>query len=446
MSELSVWENRIIHYGEESPEDLLANPFNFRRHPKEQQEALEGTLEAVGWVQNVIVNARTGHMIDGHLRVELALRRGITTVPITYVELSEAEEKLILASLDPITGLAHTDESLLQELLAELHTDNEKLAAFLETMRDGGDDTPKVGNTDEDDIPEAPKVPVSEKGELWILGKHRLYCGDSTKPEDLQALMQGEEADLVWTDPPYNVDYEGGSGAKTKIENDSLDDAAFRRFLSDSLTNMASVTREGGCAYVAYADRAGLDFMSAFESSGWNFSQNIVWVKNKAPLSWSDYNWQHEPILYGWKPGAAHYFAGDFTLTTVIDDEQDPEEMTKDELLQVVHQIRAQMPSSVIRADKPVRSELHPTMKPVGLVRRCINASSRHGEIVLDGFGGSGTTLIACETIGRQARLVEYDPIFVDVIIERWQEFTGLQAIRERDGVLFDDQKEKQAA
>lgn len=430
-----TWENRIVGHGVEDPGSLLANPFNFRRHPKEQQDALEGALNTIGWIQRVIVNRTTGHLIDGHLRVELAMRKDSNPIPVTYVELSEAEEKLALATIDPIAGLAATDDELLQSLLDGVSADDEKLDEFLDSMRNDND--PTGGNTDEDDIPEPTLEPVTKPGDIWILGEHRLICGDSTKEGHMSALMDGEAADMVWTDPPYNVDYEGGTGEKTKIENDKMEDSAFRRFLLDSMRAMVRHTRDGGCAYVAHADSEGRNFRAAFEDGGWMLKQCLIWAKSSATLSRQDYNWQHEPILYGWKPGAAHYFAGDFTLTTIIDGEEDPEDMTRDKLLQIAQAVRQY--STILREDKPRENELHPTMKPVGLVRRCINASTKHGEIVLDGFGGSGTTLIACETIGRKARLVEFDPIFCDVIIKRWQEFTGGDARRKDDGEAFCD-------
>jgi len=437
MSEVE-WNNRIVRFGTEDPAMLLANPFNFRRHPKDQQDALEGTLNTIGWIQDVIVNVTTGHMIDGHLRVELAMRKGAKEVPVKYVELTEEEEKIALATLDPISGLAINDTELLQDILDGLKPVDDQLAAFLDSMREDSDD-PEPGETDEDEIPEPEPNPVTQRGDIWVMGMHRLICGDTTSEADMDALMNGEQADMVWTDPPYNVDYEGGTGAKTKIENDKMDDQAFRRFLLDSLGNMARVTKPGGCAYVAHADSEGRNFRAAMQDSGWMLKQCLIWVKSSATLSRQDYNWQHEPILYGWRPGAGHYFCGDFTLTTVVDEEPDLDDMDKAQLLEYATHLRSLVLSTVIRADKPKENDLHPTMKPVSLVRRCITASSRHDEIVLDGFGGSGTTLIACETINRRARLVEFDPVFADVIVRRWQEFTGQPAILESTGQTFDE-------
>lgn len=428
-----TWTNRIVSQGTENPTNLLANPFNFRRHPKDQLRALEGALDTIGWVQNVIVNETTQHLIDGHARVELAMRKGETEIPVVYVRLSEAEEKIALATLDPIGGLAATDDELLQSLLDGINTENDMLAEFLDSMRDGAD-APGEGLTDEDDAPAPPPDPIVSAGELWTLGDHRLLVGDTTKEPDVARLMAGEAADMVWTDPPYNVDYEGGTGAKTKIENDKMADSEFLQFLCRSTASMADHTKKGGCVYVAHADSEGKNFRSAYEIAGLDLKQCLIWAKSSATLSRQDYNWHHEPILYGWKPGAGHYFAGDFTLTTLIDDDADIDQLSKDQLMAIAQAVRDF--GTVLREDKPHENKLHPTMKPVALVRRCIIASSRPGEIVLDGFGGSGTTLIACETVGRKARIVEFDPVFAQVIIDRWQDFTG-QAAQREDGATL---------
>lgn len=434
------WKNRIVGEAMVPPDQLLANPFNYRMHPKYQRNAMRGALAELGWLQRVIVNKTTEHMIDGHLRVELALEDG-ESVPVTYVELSEQEERLALSTFDPLTGLAEIDNDILQDLLKAVHAEDDDLDQFLDSMRDDpGTEEEPAG---EDDIPEPKPDPVTAAGDVWILGDHRLICGDTTKSAVLDLLMGEELADMVWTDPPYNVDYDGGAKPGNNIDydikHDNVSDKKFQALLNSSIGNLSRVTKRGGVFYVAYSHSSEDGFRTAMAASGLLIKQCLIWAKSKATLTWHDYNQQHEPILYGWKPGAAHYFAGDFTLTTLIDDLQDPEEMSKDDLVNLVNEIRAIASTSVLRFDKPHQNKLHPTMKPVALVRRCINASSRHGEIVLDGFGGSGTTLIACEAIGRKARLVEFDPVFCDVIIQRWQEYSGKQAQRESDGVMFNN-------
>ena len=433
--ETAKWQDRIIERANVAPDQLLANPLNFRVHPKEQQDALLGGIEEIGFLRPVIVNKGTGHVIDGHLRVKLALRENQPTIPVDYVDLTEEQERIALATLDPITGMAVHDDEILNDLLNSIDVKNQGLIDFIANLR-GETGLPDKGKTDEDDIPPKPASKVNP-GDVWILGDHRLICGDATDRNTIDVLMAGEEADLVWTDPPYNVDYEGRTKEKLKIENDKMVDDVFRGFLQKAFGNMEAYTKEGGCIYIAHADSEGLNFRAAMEDSGWMVKQCLIWVKQSPVLSRQDYNWQHEPILYGWKPGAAHFFAGDFTLTTLIDDAQDAETLTKDELVAIINEIRSKMPTTAMRVNRPSASIVHPTMKPVALVRRCITASSRVNEIVLDGFGGSGTTLIACETIKRKARMVEYDPVYCDVIIQRWIDYTNEDAVLEESGVGF---------
>ncbi len=440
------WDNRIVGEGTENPEQLLANPFNYRRHPAEQLDALQGALDEIGWIQRVIVNQQTGHMIDGHARVELAIRSGQDEVPVLYVDLDENEERIALAVLDPISGLAYHDQDQLDELIGLIETENDALAGFLDDLA-GGDDSKEVPKTNEDDAP-APddSLHVSQPGDIWQLGQHRLMCGDATDGRQIKTLMGDDTADLVWTDPPYGVSYEakvesvskGGKRRANHIENDELQGDDLYRFLRDAFSAIEPVTKPGGCIYVAHAETEAISFRTALTDAGWLYKQTLVWVKNALVLSRQDYNWRHEPIMYGWKPGAAHYFIEDFSNQTVLEEDGDIEEMSKEELLEIVRRIQA-MPSTTINIDKPSRSELHPTMKPVKLVAKFLHNSSRVGEVVLDPFGGSGTTLIAAHQLDRCARIMELSPEYVDVIVKRWQEFAGKQAILERTGETFDE-------
>jgi DNA modification methylase len=261
-------------------------------------------------------------------------------------------------------------------------------------------------------------------------------CGDSTNIQHVEKLMAGGKADLVWTDPPYNVAIDGKAGT---IMNDDMGDSQFRDFLLAVYGCYFAVMREGACIYVAHADSERANFTQAYKDSGLKLSQVLIWVKQSATLSRQDFNWQHEPILYGWKEGAGHYFCGDFTRTTVIDDDVDLKNMKREQLIALVNDMRTEAKSTVLRHDRPTKSDLHPTMKPVALVQRMIQWSSRNGEVVLDLFGGSGSTLIAAHKCGRQARLMELDPRFADVIVRRWQEFSGESATLEADGRAFDD-------
>lgn len=429
--------SRIVGEGSEAPDQLLANPLNWRRHPKAQQDALEGMLRTVGWVQRVIVNQTTGHIVDGHLRVEVALRRNEPTVPVLYVELTPDEEKIVLAAIDPIGGLAETDQEMLDDLLNGMHTGDTDLDDFLDTLRSDDDDADGTdeGLTDDDHVPDVAIQTVSKPGDIWMLGRHRVMCGDSTSLQDVKRLMGGGEADMVWTDPPYNVAVEGKAG---KIMNDDMAAGQFREFLGSVYANYRASMRDGAVIYVAHADSERVSFTDTFVAAGLKMSQVLIWVKQSATLSRQDFNWQHEPIIYGWKEGAGHYFCADYTLTTVIDDDIDLKALKREQLIELINTMRNEARTTAIRHDRPTKSELHPTMKPVGLVQRMIEWSSKTGEVVLDLFGGSGTTLIAAHKCGRTARIMELDPKFCDVIVRRWQEFTGQQAVLDGDSRTFD--------
>lgn len=243
---------------------------------------------------------------------------------------------------------------------------------------------------------------------------------------------------MVWTDPPYNVDYEGKTSDALKIENDQMEDGTFRQFLRDIFTSAYTVTREGGPIYVAHADSEGVNFREALTEAGFLFKQCIIWVKNTMVLGRQDYQWQHEPILYGWKPGAAHKWYGEFNKKTVIDDTPSLKDMDKSELLAEAKRLRNALNASVVLEDKPSRSGEHPTMKPVGLILHMLKNSSVRGNAVLDLCGGSGSTLIAAQKTGRHARLMEIDPRYCDVIVRRFQEYTGTPGVLEATGQAFD--------
>jgi DNA modification methylase len=386
------WKNRIIAHTEEQPEDLLANPLNFRRHPGPQMDALRGSLGELGWLKGIIVNRTTGYVLDGHARVEEAMRKG-ERVPVDWVELSPEEERLALAVLDPITEMATRDQAVLDQLLAEVATGDAGLQALLDELTSHAAEGPGLQEgADEDAVPEPPKVAITQPGDLITLGQHRLLCGDSTRMDQVEILMGATRADMVWTDPPYNVAYKG----KTKDDGDE----AFRQFLRDAFVSMQAFTVEGGAVYIAHADSEGENFRGAMREAEWLVKQCLVWVRNSLVLGRQDYHWRHEPILYGWKPGAAHSWHADRCQTTVLE------------------------------FPRPQRNGEHPTMKPVELVAYCIGNSSAPGQVVLDLFGGSGTTLIACEKLGRVARLMELDPIYCDVIVTRWEQATGRKAVR----------------
>ena len=269
------------------------------------------------------------------------------------------------------------------------------------------------------------KIPVIvktniKKGDIIEIGHHRLMCGDSTDRTDIEKLMNKKQFDLMVTDPPYNVNYEGGNGLK--IQNDNMNNAAFFKFLLDFHVAFYEFTKEGGAWYVLHADSEGLNFRRAFEESGLMLKQCLIWVKNALVMGRQDYHWMHEPCLYGWKPGKAHYFINDRTKTTVIQEEEDLKKLSKGKLNQILSEIKESNPhTTIIKADKPKKNDVHPTMKPILLLAPLIENSSRAGEIVADGFLGSGSTMVASHQLGRKCYGMELDPQYCQVIIDRME-------------------------
>lgn len=267
-------------------------------------------------------------------------------------------------------------------------------------------------------------------GDIWRLGDHVLMCGDSTKANDVARLMDGVSADMLLTDPPYNVDYEGGTKDKLKIANDKMSDAAFDTFLTAAFESANQAMKPGAAFYIWHADSKGLAFRQALSNAGLTLRENLVWVKNAIVLGRQDYQWKHEPCLYGWKDGAAHYFVDDRSQSTAIEDAGiDYRKLKKEELLKIVLELTSpRIATTVIHENKPSRSDIHPTMKPVKLMARLIKNSSKPGQTVLDLFGGSGSTMIACEQLKRKCFMMEFDPKYCDAILARWEKLTGREA------------------
>lgn len=266
-----------------------------------------------------------------------------------------------------------------------------------------------------------------QPGDIWTLGRHRLMCGDSTKEGDLARLMGGTEVDLLLTDPPYNVDYEGCTKDKLTIANDNMTDAAFGAFITAAFKSASKAMKPGAAFYIWHADSKGLTFRQALFNAGLTLRENLVWVKNSIVLGRQDYQWEHEPCLYGWKDGAAHYFIDDRSQSTTIEDAAiDYRKLKKEELLKIVLELTSpRVATTVIHENKPTRNDIHPTMKPVKLMARLIKNSSKPGWVVLDSSGGSGTTLITCEQLKRRCFMMELDPKYCDAILARWEKLTG---------------------
>lgn len=368
-------------------------------------------------------------VLDGHGRL-LALKKlrslgeEIPELPVVYVDCKDdATARQLLLRITSQYGTM-TNQSVL-EFMQGLKIDIHELSLAKGVLEINIPE--ENAETQEVDVPVIVETRC-KTGDIWQLGEHRLICGDSTKAETMARLMNGEQADLYLTDPPYNVDYHGGTGLK--IQNDNMEDNAFLSFLTDAFQAADSVMKPGAAFYIWHADSEGFNFRTAVKEAAWKLRECLVWNKSSLVLGRRDYQWKHEPCLYGWKEGT-HYFTYSRRETTVIDQEEKPiEKMNKEELLALVHKIYEETPTTVINCDKPARSEAHPTMKPIKLFAYLIKNSSKPGEKVLDTFGGSGTTIMACEQLGRKAYSVELDPHYCDVIIQRWEDFTGDKAVK----------------
>ncbi len=387
-------------------ERLVPYDKNPRTHSAEQIAQIAASITEFGFLNPILVDTASG-IIAGHGRLQAAKQLALSVVPVVVLDhLSEAQKRAYVIADNKLALNAGWDETLLRSELEALEEEgfdlplvgfsDEELADLL------ADPDAASGNTDEDAVPEVPAEPVTKPGDLYILDNHRLLCGDSTVLANVERVLDGALADMVFTDPPYNVDY--GNTAKDKmrgnnrtIMNDNLGDG-FEQFLYDACVNMLAVCK--GAIYICMSSSELHTLQKAFVAAGGKWSTFVIWAKNTFTLGRSDYQRQYEPILYGWKQGIDHFWCG------------------------------ARDQGDVWFVNKPRVNDLHPTMKPVELVERAVRNSSKSRDIVLDCFGGSGTTLIACEKTGRQARLIELDPKYCDVIVQRWEEFTGKKAER----------------
>lgn len=364
-------------------------------------------------------------IIGGNMRYRACKELGYTEAPCEVIPEGTSLEELRAYCLIDNSSYGEWDmEALANEWDAALL---EACAIDIPYVETPSED--EVENVDEDNAdPTPPTAPKTLPGDIYQLGDHRLVCGDSTDPHVLEALMKGDTADVWITDPPYNVDYKGKAGS---ILNDNMDETAFLDFLTKAFTTARDVLKPGGAFYIWHADGHGLTFRQAVDNAGLLLKQNLIWVKNNLVLGRQDYQWMHEPCLYGWRDGAAHYFTPSRSLRTVVEQgELDIDAMNKDELKAALKNIlQGDVQTTIIHEDKPLRSEPHPTMKPVKLIARQIVNSTRRGEIVLDTFGGSGTTLVASEQLARRCRMTELDPGYADVIVRRWEDLTHRQAV-----------------
>lgn len=407
----------------------------YENNPRNNDEAVEPVANSISefGFKVPIVATSDGEIINGHTRWKAAKKLKLKTVPVIIADdLTEEQVKAFRLADNKVAEIAQWDIEL---LLSEIESvDNLDMTLFGFTDSDYTLDDFEDEETDtdisEDEIEnEGDSVSSVEYGDIYQLGRHRLMCGDSTSAGDMKELVDGEKIDLYVTDPPYNVAYEGKTEEAMTIQNDSMDDASFRQFLRDAFSVADQHLKPGGAFYIWHADSEGLNFRAAVKETGWLLKQNLVWVKNSIVLGRQDYQWKHEPCLYGWKDGASHYFIDNRSLATVIEeDEENLKEMTKGELISYIKTMQGNSPTSIFYEDKPVRSDIHPTMKPLKLIARCVLNSSRKGERVLDSFNGGGSTLMVCEKTERIYYGMELDPVYVERTIKRWEEETGLKA------------------
>jgi len=429
--------------------ELKFNDKNPRKITKRELHKLMRSITEFGFVDPIIVNkhsTRNNIVVGGHQRLKAAEKLGMKEVPVTYVNLTEDKESLLNIALNEISGEWDDDKllSLLQEL--EEKGIDLTLSGFDEPLLDeilsNKEQQKKEQNIDR--TPKVPEVPKSKEGEVYILGNHRLMCGDSTEREDFKTLMQDKIADLAWTDPPYEVSYKGTNNPDGRewdvLKNDDLREDELYQFLSAIYLNVEQFTKKNAAMYTCYASVNHIIFEKALKEAGWLIKQTLIWEKGHV-LGHSDYHWTHEPILYCRKENHPVWY-GDRTHKTVILNSkvEDLQELKKEELISMIAEIR--LNSDLIRERKdPSNEYLHSTQKPVALSKRMIKNSSRPNDLVIDPCAGSGSTLMACETSGRKCYAMELDPKYVDVILTRWCDFTGKQAIRESDGKTWGDIK-----
>ena len=393
--------------------DLIPYARNARTHSDAQVAQIAASVKEWGWTSPILID-EAGSIIAGHGRVMAARKLGLTDVPVMVATgWSEAQKKAYVLADNQLALNAGWDIELLKVEVGDLNLEGFDLSLI------GFDDKlladllaePNDGLTDPDEVPEPPAEPVTVLGDVWVLGNHRLMCGDSTSIAELEKLAAGQRVDMWLTDPPYNVAYEGKTKAALTIQNDSMNDESFRQFLRDAYVAADAVMKPGAVFYIWHADSEGYNFRGAAADAGWKVRQCLIWKKSTMVMGRQDYHWKHEPCLYGWKEGAGHLWATDRKQTTILE------------------------------FDKPSRNGEHPTMKPVELFEYQLLNNTKGADIVLDSFGGSGTTMIAAEKNGRHSRLMELDPKYCDVIVTRWQNFTGQKAVHEASGKTFDEMK-----
>jgi DNA modification methylase len=379
---------------------------NPRTHSEAQVAQIAASIAEFGFNNPILVDSKAG-IIAGHGRLLAARKLQLKEVPVIILDhLTDAQKRAYIVADNQLALNAGWDEELLRVELAALQEgdfEDDELARLLAAQEAA------EGLTDEDAIPELPETPISMAGDLWILGPHKLLVGDTTLQADVQRLMAGDAADLVFTDPPYNVDYEGYTEERLKIKGDRMSDADFKQFLERAFRSYRTRVKPGASLYVCHSSSWQREFQNALETAGFEVRCQIIWAKNTFAWGFGRYKFQHEPMFYCHVAGEKDPWYGDKSQSTLWQEK------------------------------KPAANRIHPTAKPVELVERALLNSSKSGDVVADLFGGSGSTLIGCERRGRHARLMEIDPKYADCIVRRYQDYTGKQARLDGDGQTFEE-------
>ena len=406
-------------------DEIIPYENNAKLHPQEQIEQIKKSILEFGNNDPIAID-KDNIIIEGHGRLLALKELGYKEVEVIKLgHLTEEQRKAYTLIHNKLTMNTDFDMELLE---AELDSIN-----FIDMGEFDFDieEIEEVAIDDDYDVEESIsniEEPKAKLGDIYQLGNHRLMCGDSTCEKDVMRLMNGVEADLLLTDPPYNVAVENSQGMT--IENDDMSNEEFKEFLHKAFKNASAALKKGGAFYIWHGDSETVNFRNACENNELSVRQCLIWVKNGFNFGRQDYKWKHEPCLYGWKDGAGHYFVEEYNHPTVIEDNLDIDSLKKEELKKLLEELLSdKIPTTVIHEDKPLKNDKHPTMKPINLISLQVNNSSKKDEIVLDLFGGSGSTLITCEQLNRKCYMMEYDPVYADVIIDRWETLTGEKAI-----------------
>lgn len=434
-TEAPQWTSKIVAHSKADPNTLVANPLNWRAHPRNQQKAIDAAIDDVGFWRSVTVNRNSGTIIDGHLRVARAIATQQQAIDVEWVDMTDDEERKALLSADSIAGMAETNRANLDQLLRGVEAATTNMQDFLADLAKRNGlylNTLEPTRPDPGPLVNEPQRLMmkwgTQRNQVWlipsrtVLGNvHRLLIGDSTIEANVRRLMGHERADMVWTDPPYGVAYVGKTSDALTIGNDQIDDGHTYRLVRDAAR--AWPLKPGGSWYVCspggYTES---EFRNALKEAGEPLHQSLVWIKDHFVMGRQDYHWRHETILYGWRPGAAHYFIPQRIHDTILLDEQGPElkRLSKDELVQRLQDLYRGMQETTWREERPSASRMHPTTKPVELAVKAIrNSTAEKGAIVYDGFVGYGGAIVACEQEGRQARVMELAPEYAAATLER---------------------------